>query len=58
MINNFGVMSAKYKIIKQDDAFVISLTVVGWIDDFIRINQKLLLNFEKILYSHYRNLFL
>ncbi len=33
-------MSDKYKIYEQDKAYFITMTVVGWIDVFTRLNQK------------------
>ncbi|MFC4818030.1 REP-associated tyrosine transposase [Flavobacterium sp. GCM10023249] len=36
-------MSTKYKAITTEDAYFITITVVGWIDVFTRLNQKTLL---------------
>ncbi|MFC4817608.1 transposase, partial [Flavobacterium sp. GCM10023249] len=36
-------MSTKYKAITTEDAYFITITVVGWIDVFTRLNQKILL---------------
>ncbi|MES2544556.1 MAG: transposase [Bacteroidota bacterium] len=33
-------MSTKYKAITTEDAYFITITTVGWIDVFIRLNQK------------------
>ena len=34
-------MSDKYKIFDQDKAYFVTMTTVGWIDVFTRLNQKL-----------------
>ena len=36
-------MSDSYKIYDQDQAYFVTLTIVGWIDIFTRKNQKLLI---------------
>ena len=33
-------MSTKYKAVTTEDAYFITITTVGWIDLFIRLNQK------------------
>jgi len=33
-------MSTKYKAIITDEAYFITITTVGWIDVFTRLNQK------------------
>ena len=33
-------MSSKYKATTTEEAFFITITIVGWIDVFIRLNQK------------------
>lgn len=38
---NFKIkMSTKYKATTTDDAYFITITTVGWIDVFTRLNQK------------------
>ena len=39
----FGRMSDKYKIFNQEEAYFITMTIVGWIDVFTRKNHKLLI---------------
>jgi REP element-mobilizing transposase RayT len=34
-------MSEKYKIYDNDKAYFVTLTVVGWLDVFTRVNHKL-----------------
>ncbi|ESU27055.1 transposase [Flavobacterium limnosediminis JC2902] len=36
-------MSTKYKATTTEDAFFITITVVGWVDVFTRVNQKYIL---------------
>ncbi len=40
-------MSDKYKIFDQEEAYFITMTIVGWIDVFTRKNHKLLINNTK-----------
>ena len=34
------IMSTKYKATTTDEAYFITITTVGWIDVFTRLNQK------------------
>lgn len=33
-------MSTKYKVTTTEDAYFVTITTVGWIDVFTRLNQK------------------
>jgi hypothetical protein len=33
-------MSTKYKATTTEDAYFLTITIVGWIDIFTRLNQK------------------
>jgi len=40
---NQTAMSTKYKATTTEDAYFITITVVGWVDIFTRVNQKYIL---------------
>ncbi|MBN2748319.1 MAG: hypothetical protein JXR57_02395 [Bacteroidales bacterium] len=46
-------MSDKYKIMDNEAAYFVTLTIVGWVDVFTRLNQKMeLVNSIKYCQQH------